>query len=203
MDSHQPQPKFRLSRMIRKLYLSAFVVISFILYAIQRPTSNTNAIRDNLSTPLPDSQTSQSLFTATVVVPITDQATATGSIASPATATAVPPVAVVPTDTAVSTRPAASGLYKDGTYTGPEIDAVYGLVQVQTVIQNGKIANVQFLEYPSDRRTSVRINTYAVPHLQQEAIQAQNARVDLIGGATLTSEAFAMSLQSALDQAKN
>jgi uncharacterized protein with FMN-binding domain len=41
-----------------------------------------------------------------------------------------------------------------------------------------------------------------VPALRREAIQAQNAQVDIISGATLTSEAFIQSLQSALDQAK-
>jgi uncharacterized protein with FMN-binding domain len=47
-----------------------------------------------------------------------------------------------------------------------------------------------------------RSNSFAVPTLQQEAIQAQSANVDLITGATLTSEAFIMSLQSALANAK-
>lgn len=96
-----------------------------------------------------------------------------------------------------------SGKVKDGTYTGSEVDAYYGLVKVQTTIQSGRIADVKFLEYPSDRRTSVRINSYAVPYLQQEAIQAQTANVDIISGATLTSEAFRVSLQAAIDAAKN
>jgi len=94
----------------------------------------------------------------------------------------------------------ASG-YRDGTYTGPTIDVNYGLVQVQTTIQNGRIADVQFLQYPSDRRTSQRINSIAMPYLQQEAIQVQSANVDIISGATLTSEGFQMSLQSALASA--
>lgn len=96
-----------------------------------------------------------------------------------------------------------SGTYKDGTYTGNEADAYYGWVKVQAVIQHGKITDVQFLEYPSDRRTSRAINAQAMPWLQQEAIQAQSARVNIISGATLTSEAFANSLQSALNTAKN
>ena len=96
----------------------------------------------------------------------------------------------------------AAGAYKDGTYTGPVTDAYYGNVQVQAVIQNGKITNVQFLDYPHDRRTSQAINAQAMPWLQQEAIQAQSAKVDIISGATLTSEAFAKSLQAALQSAK-
>jgi len=78
----------------------------------------------------------------------------------------------------------------------------YGLVQVKAVIQQGKIADVQFLQYPNDRRTSIRINNIAMPYLVTEAIQAQSAQVDIISGATLTSEAFAESLQSALATAK-
>ena len=71
------------------------------------------------------------------------------------------------------------------------------------VIQNGKIVNVQFLDYPHDRRTSQMINAQAMPWLTQEAIQAQNANINIISGATLTSEAFANSLQSALSSASN
>ena len=42
-----------------------------------------------------------------------------------------------------------------------------------------------------------------MPYLQSEAIQAQSAQVDIISGATLTSEAYVRSLQSALVKAKN
>ena len=114
----------------------------------------------------------------------------------------MPTVRAVPT-TAPSPTARALGQYKDGTYTGPEVDAFYGLVQIKAVIRNGKIADVQFLEYPSDRRTSQRINNIAMPYLKTEALQVQNANVDIISGATLTSEAFAQSLQAALDSAKN
>lgn len=76
-------------------------------------------------------------------------------------------------------------------------------MQVKATIQNGKIAAVQFLQYPSDRRTSQRINLQVMPYLQTEAIKAQNANVDVISGATLTSQAFIRSLQSALNTAKN
>jgi uncharacterized protein with FMN-binding domain len=76
-------------------------------------------------------------------------------------------------------------------------------VQVKVDIQNGQIANIQFIQYPNDRSTSREINSQAMPWLTQEAIQAQSANVDIITGATLTSEGFAMSLQAALASAKN
>ena len=99
----------------------------------------------------------------------------------------------------------ASGLphvYKDGSYIGSAADAVYGNIQVQAVIQNGKLADVTFLQYPNDRTRSVAINTVAMPNLKQEAIQAQSAQVDVVSGATDSSNAFVQSLASALNQAK-
>jgi uncharacterized protein with FMN-binding domain len=112
------------------------------------------------------------------------------------------PGQTVGTPAAAQGTVAAPG-YRNGTYTGPPVDVFYGLVQVQVVIQNGQIANVQFLQYPNDRRTSVEINNQAMPWLTQEAIQAQSANVDIITGATLTSEGFATSLQAALQSARN
>ncbi len=76
-------------------------------------------------------------------------------------------------------------------------------MEVQATVQSGKLASVQFLQYPNDRRTSQQINSIAMPYLQQEAIQVQSANVDIISGATLTSEGFQMSLQSALQGAHN
>jgi uncharacterized protein with FMN-binding domain len=93
-------------------------------------------------------------------------------------------------------------LYKDGTYTGSVADAQWGNIQVQAVIQNGKITTITFLQYPNERDRSVRINNEADPQLVSEAIQAQSANVDTITGATDTSEAFIQSLTDALSQAR-
>lgn len=91
--------------------------------------------------------------------------------------------------------------YRDGTYAGPRVDAYWGIMRVQAVIQNGKLTNVQVLEYPSDRRTSEYINRQAIPMLQNEVMSAQSANVNIISGATLTSEAYLLSLDRALAQA--
>lgn len=92
--------------------------------------------------------------------------------------------------------------FKDGTYTGNSQDAFYGNIQVKAVISGGKITDVQFLQYPNNAARSLAINTLAMPNLKQEAIQAQNANVDIVSGATDTSNAFIQSLTSALTQAK-
>lgn len=109
---------------------------------------------------------------------------------------------VQPTRTPTPTPTKNLGQYKDGQYTGVVADAYYGNVQVRATIQSGRITAVDFLDHPQDRRTSIEINNYAMPYLQQEAIQAQSAQVDIVSGATATSEAFRVSLASALSQAK-
>ncbi len=96
----------------------------------------------------------------------------------------------------------SGALYKDGSYTGGAADAQWGLIQVKAIIKKGKIADVQFLQYPNERNRSVMINSYADPQLTSEAIQAQSATVDVVSGATDSSEAFMQSLSDALSQAK-
>ncbi len=110
----------------------------------------------------------------------------------------------IPAPTPVPTpAPKPKGQYADGTYTGSAADAYYGLVQIQVVIQNGRLVTVTFLQYPSDRSTSRYINSQAMPLLKSEAIQAQSADVSGVSGASDTSQAFVQSLGSALAQAKN
>jgi uncharacterized protein with FMN-binding domain len=95
------------------------------------------------------------------------------------------------------------GQYIDGTYTGSLANAFYGYVQVQVSVSGGRVANVQFLQYPNSHGTSVFINQQAMPILISEAIQAQNAQVNGVSGATFTSSAFQQSLASALSQAQS
>jgi uncharacterized protein with FMN-binding domain len=102
------------------------------------------------------------------------------------------------------TPPSGSGTnvsYKDGTYTGSVANAYYGNVQVKATISGGKITSVDFLQSPNTHETSVIINQQAMPYLQQEAIRSQSANVQIISGATFTSQAFQQSLQSALQRA--
>lgn len=104
---------------------------------------------------------------------------------------------------ATNTATATPGtVYKNGTYDGSVADAQWGYIQVQAVIQGGKITDVKFLQYPNERQRSVEINSYADPILTSEAIQAQSANVDLVSGATDSSYAFIQSLGDALSKAK-
>ncbi len=173
---------------MRKFALSAFVVLTFLFYAAHKRFGNeasSVAAPNNLSVldqPSLPTQPGNKL-----------SGTSSGNSGNRASNT-----------TRSTPMPQQTGSqYKDGQYTGDSADAYYGNIQVQVTISGGKIADVVFLDYPHDRRTSVEINSQAMPYLKQEAIAAQSANVDIVSGATDTSRAFIQSLQSALDKAKS
>ena len=85
------------------------------------------------------------------------------------------------------------------TATGSLIDTFFGPVQVQVTMTNGKVTSIVAVALPSGGRSG-RIAQYAEPILQAEALAAQSANIDFVSGATYTSDGYARSLQSALDQ---
>ena len=96
---------------------------------------------------------------------------------------------------------AAQGATAAGTYTGDSVMTRWGAVQVEITVADGKITAVQAVEYPQNNARDRQINAYALPVLAQEATQAQSAQIDVVSGATVTSDGYIQSLQSALDQA--
>ena len=89
----------------------------------------------------------------------------------------------------------------DGTFTGDVVDTRFGPVQVAIVVQDGQVASADAVASPDGDHRSVEINAYAVQQLDDQAVAAQSASIDGVSGATYTSQAYAQSLQSALDQA--
>lgn len=84
---------------------------------------------------------------------------------------------------------------------GSAVDTRWGPVQVAAVTDAaGRLVGVQVLAYPDSNRRDLEINSRALPLLEQEALAAQSAQVDVVSGATYTSEGYALSLQSALDR---
>jgi uncharacterized protein with FMN-binding domain len=120
------------------------------------------------------------------------------SQASPTpTASATPSDSSAPTPTASPTGPT----YKDGLYTGQDFPNQFGDTQVKVTIAGGRISDVQAVQLPFDRPRSAEISQYASPRLHDEVLQAQSAQIDSLSGATYTSDTYAQSVQSALDQA--
>jgi uncharacterized protein with FMN-binding domain len=122
-----------------------------------------------------------------------------------------PTRAAAPTTT--TTAPAGSGPPPSGA-SGPTTTAAggsrridgqiiptqFGDVQVRVILANGKITDVQPLQMPFQHQRSLEISQQAAPLLHDEVLQAQSAQIDLLSGATYTSDAYQRSLQAALDQ---
>jgi uncharacterized protein with FMN-binding domain len=102
----------------------------------------------------------------------------------------------VPAASPVASTPVAV----DQVIVGQVVQTRYGDIQVQITVNGTQITDVQALQLPRDRDYSAQISDYVEPYLRQMALQAQSARIDVISGATYTSEGYAMSLQSAIDQ---
>jgi len=88
-----------------------------------------------------------------------------------------------------------------GTYVGASVATQFGPVQVQVTVTDGAVTAAEAIDYPTSNPKDQRINSYAIPVLNSEAVQAQSASIQMVSGATYTSNAYITSLQSALDQA--
>jgi uncharacterized protein with FMN-binding domain len=88
----------------------------------------------------------------------------------------------------------------EGTRTvdGAVVDTEFGPYQVRVTFSGTTITDVAIITEPDDRH-SQRIASRAEPTLRSEALQAQSAHIDTVSGATITSEAYARSLQAAID----
>ena len=150
------------------------------------------------------------LSTLTTLVLLFSYHTSTGRGATAAATVAQAPVS---TGSSGSSGSSASGSSSSGssssgssssasgTYTGDSVDTRWGPVQVQITVRDGKIVSSQAVVYPDNNGRDVEINSYALPVLGQEAVQAQSSRIDMVSGATVTSQGYLQSLQSAIDQA--
>jgi uncharacterized protein with FMN-binding domain len=129
-----------------------------------------------------------------------------GVAAAPAAPTPTPSAAPDATPSAAPAAPSPTPTptprpkVADGRFTGQVVPTIYGDVQVRVTVAGGRVTDVQAVTLPNDRARSAEISQVAGPMLRQEAIQARNAQIDVISGATYTSEAYAQSLQDALQQ---
>lgn len=83
---------------------------------------------------------------------------------------------------------------------GSPIATPYGVVQVRSTFAGGRLVGVTVLQAPSDNPQSQALTTYATPILGHEALVAGSAQIDIVSGASYTSDGYAQSLQSTLDK---
>jgi uncharacterized protein with FMN-binding domain len=125
-----------------------------------------------------------------------------GAVAAAPKTTPSPSPASTPSPGAPSAAPSPSpSPATGGSFTGTDFPNRFGDVVVRVVVANGHITEVQSVQLPSDRARSAYISQVAGPMLRSEVLQAQSANIDIISGATYTSQSYAQSVESALRQA--
>jgi uncharacterized protein with FMN-binding domain len=87
------------------------------------------------------------------------------------------------------------------TITGPTVNTRWGPVQVSVTVEGSQLTDVTALQLPDGDRRSSSISSRVEPILRSQALQVQGAAIDGVSGATYTSQAYAQSLQAALDGA--
>ena len=111
------------------------------------------------------------------------------------------PTGTAPLPAPAAKRPAGSTGAASATFTGDAADTRWGPVQVRITVQGGRITTSEAVQHPQESRRDVQINDYALPILGERAVQAQSASIDTVSGATVTSDGYLTSLQSAIDRA--
>lgn len=119
------------------------------------------------------------------------------TLSSPPTvgATSTPHPSTPSTSPTPSSKPTAAV-----TVTGAPADTRYGVVQVAVTFEGSQITDVTALRTPNGDGRSIQIADAAVPTLHEEVIRSQSAHIDTVSGATYTSDGYARSVQSAIDQ---
>jgi uncharacterized protein with FMN-binding domain len=116
------------------------------------------------------------------------------------------PVPTISRPASVSSATAASGTstpaLRDGSLrvVGRRVHTTWGYVQVAVRTAHRRIVDITAIELPHGNPTDIQISGDAVPQLRAAALAAQSAHIDVISGATVTSEGYLRSLQSALDR---
>lgn len=120
----------------------------------------------------------------------------------PTPTTTVPPSTSSQSATTSPPKSQSSSSGGTGTAVGNSEQYGYGVLSVKVTEQAGRIVDVSVASLQTAEQYSQNLAQQVIPMLKNEVLSAQSARISAISGATYTSEAYAYSVQSALDRLK-
>jgi uncharacterized protein with FMN-binding domain len=88
------------------------------------------------------------------------------------------------------------------TGTGPLLTTPFSSIQVRAELTRGRLTGVQTLALTGADAHTLAINRRAEPLLREEALLAGDADIDVVSGATYTSESWIESLRAAIRDAR-
>jgi uncharacterized protein with FMN-binding domain len=172
-----------------------------------RPVALSGATPGESSAPAGSSGAAVSSAPASSAAVSSAPATSPQPSTAASTSTAATPSGVSPTPTKSSAKPTPKPSSTTKTVTGSTVSVgegrrVFGVVQVRLTLTNGKITAATAIQFPQDDSHSAELSQFSIPVLSKEVLSAQSASIDAVSGATYTSDAYAQSVQAALDAAK-
>jgi len=84
--------------------------------------------------------------------------------------------------------------------TGATEQYGYGQLAVRVTVRGGRIVNVSVPYIQTAEQYSQQLASQVIPTLKNEVLAAQSAQINAVSGATYTSQAYAASVQAALDK---
>jgi uncharacterized protein with FMN-binding domain len=87
------------------------------------------------------------------------------------------------------------------TATGQTVTTPFSVIAVRVTLTGDELTRVETVELSGTGARTQAINAHAEPILREEALRAGSAKIDVVSGATYTSESYKDSLQSAIDRA--
>ncbi len=109
------------------------------------------------------------------------------------------PLSSSSTTTGPSTTPAVPPTGAATTALGTSEQYGYGVLAVKVTVRGSRITDVSVARLQTAEQYSQQLAQQVIPLLRNEVLSAQSTRINGISGATYTSEAYAYSVQAALD----
>jgi uncharacterized protein with FMN-binding domain len=86
--------------------------------------------------------------------------------------------------------------------TGPLLTTPFSSIQVRAELTRGRLTGVRTLSLTGADAHTQALNARAEPILREEALRAGSADIDVVSGATYTSESWIESLRAAIRDAR-
>jgi uncharacterized protein with FMN-binding domain len=85
---------------------------------------------------------------------------------------------------------------------GPALVTPFSAIQVKATLTDGKLTGIETVALSGDGPHTDALNSRAEPILREEALRAGSADIDVVSGATSTSEIWLESLRGAIRKAR-
>jgi uncharacterized protein with FMN-binding domain len=111
-----------------------------------------------------------------------------------------PPVTL--TDRSLPPPPPPKARPGEKTADGPAMTTPFSVIQVQATLTRGRLTGVKTIAMTGDGPHTEALNARAEPILRAEALEAGNADIDVVSGATSSSRIWIESLKGAIRKAR-